>query len=486
MVKRFGYETPKLNARERRKFLRFVTLWCRHNLNSLTDSEIPTFEEWLEATPYSSARKDELTKVWDKRNRRYSAKRFSMVKCFIKDETYEEYKYPRLINSRVDEAKCYFGPVVQAVSDELFSRPEFIKTIPVPDRPKFIRDLLLSSGLDDDYIFTDYTAFEAHFIPEVMDITQFVLFKHMLKGTQLENEWLSNYRRTMAGTNHLQFKFFRASIKGCRMSGEMDTSLSNGFANLMLFLYVVSKKHGRAVGVVEGDDGLFRVSPSSAAPTKEDFEQLGFTIKIGHTRELSEASFCGQVYDMDDLLVVTNPLEVIARLGWTSKKYVGASYTTRMQLLRARGYSLVYQYKGCPLLEILGRRILHLTEGVQLSERIFFNMDSWERAKLRAATNASLPDFCPPGLRTRQLVEKLYSIPMAEQYELEEQFANLELGKCVMPCLDRVPSSWKDYYNEYSTTWRCDDPAWLLKPENKFLSRLASVQNCRKFVASCN
>jgi hypothetical protein len=468
MVKRFGYKTPKLDPKMRRRFRRFVELWLRHNMVSLTDVDVPTFEEWLEATPYSAARKAELKSVWDKRGRVYCKKRFRRVKSFIKDETYEEWKYPRLINSRVDEAKCYFGPVVQAVSDSLFSRHEFIKTIPVPDRPKYIRDLLMSSGVDSDYIFTDYTAFEAHFVPEVMQITQFLLFRYMLKGTS-RGEWLKNYEETMAGTNVLQFKAFTAMIEGTRMSGEMDTSLSNGFANLMLFLFLVSENGGRAVGVVEGDDGLFRVSPSSAAPTKDQFAQLGFTIKIGTTKELSEASFCGQVYDMTDLVVVANPLEIIARLGWTSKRYVGSKMTTRLQLLRARGYSLVYQYSGCPLLESLGRRILFLTEGIVISRKVFSNLDAWERAKLFAATSMKLPVYKEPGERTRHLVHKLYGISLDEQLVLEEHFAALELGRYDMPCLDRLPECWKDYFSDYSNTWKTNDPAWLLKPEARLL-----------------
>jgi len=482
--KRFGYGTPKLNRALKRRFGRFVSSWLKHNFNPLTTADIPSFEEWLQNTPYSASRKEELRKVWEKfLADGANTSTFGNVKSFIKDETYPEYKYPRIINSRIDAAKCYFGPAVQAVSDVLFKRSEFIKTVPVPERPAVIRDTLLDSGLCEDYVFTDYTAFEAHFIPEVMELTQFLLFKHALSASPEHKNWLRVYMNTMGGCNNLQFKHLSAKIMGTRMSGEMDTSLSNGFANLMLFLFCAKIKGATSVkGFVEGDDGLFRVSPASAAPTAEDFAELGFTIKIEHTRHLSEASFCGQVYDMTDLIVVTDPKEVLARLGWTNKRYVRANNSTRMQLLRARAYSLVYQYNGCPLLAVLGRRLLELTEGVTIGDKVYQNLDQWERAKLVAATSVKLPAPIEPGNNTRQLVHRLYGLDIPEQLDLERRFSTIDLGMHPMPV--DCPEPWIDYYDRYSVGYYNDDPCWLLKDETWFLNVLSQFPNCRRFVES--
>lgn len=482
--KRFGYGTPPINRAILRRFRRFVRAWLKHNMNPLTDADIPSFEEWLESTPYGASRKEELRRTWIQFIADGMPKKtFSKVKSFIKDETYGEPKYPRIINSRIDAAKCYFGPVVQAVSDRLFSRPEFIKTVPVPDRPAVIRDLLLDASLDEDYVFTDYTAFEAHFISEVMEATQFELFKYMLSGTTCRKEWLSTYYTTMAGTNELTFKLVTISLLATRMSGEMDTSLSNGFANLMLFLFTAAVRGATSVkGVVEGDDGLFRVSPARCAPTKQDFADLGFTIKIEHTKHLSEASFCGQVYDMTDLIVVTDPKEVICRLGWTNKKYVRANKNTLLQLLRARGYSLVYQYNGCPLLDVLGRRILDLTTGVELSEKIYTNLDQWEREKLRAAVAAGIPPPREVGANTRQLVDKLYGISVPEQEKLEHWFSEIDLGLHDIPFV--TPKAWQDYYDSYSLAYYNEDPCWLNRDETLYLGQLAKFKNCSRFVES--
>lgn len=493
ICKRFGYGTPKLDRKTKRQFRRFIQLWLKRNMVPLVDSDIPSLEEWLEKTPYSQGRKVELLDVYHKWcEDGMNFELFRMVKSFIKDETYPEWKFPRIINSRVDPAKCYFGPAVQAVSDRMFDVkqeydtkfPWFIKKVPVPDRPMVIRDALLSADSNEDYIFTDYTAFEAHFVKDVMDVTQFELFKYMLKNTAGFREWFDVYKDTMGGTNKMAFKHFSAQIEATRMSGEMDTSLSNGFANLMLFLFVAYSKGATSVkGFVEGDDGLFKVSPASATPTEEDFAKLGFTIKIGHTKKLSEASFCGQVYDMTDLKVVTDPIEVILRLGWTNKKYVMANDKTRMQLLRSRGYSLVYQYQGCPILDVLGRRILELTEGVVIEDRILNNMDQWEREKLRAAMAAKLPEYQQPGQATRDLVARLYGVSIEKQLQLEKEFSSINLGVHDNPFED-VPQSWTDYYEKYSVGYFSQDPCWLVKSETEYLDRLKNLNCCSAFISS--
>jgi len=465
----------------KRKLKRFTALWLKRNLKPLTDADIPSFEEWLEQCPYSSARKEELRRTWDKEGREPSTA-FKKVKSFIKDETYPEYKFPRLINSRVDSAKCYFGPIVQAVSDKLFALPWFIKKVPVADRPMVIRDALLREG--SEYVFTDYTAFEAHFTAEVMEMTQIALFKHMLKNCD-QSKWLQWYAKTMAGTNVITLKWFTMIIEACRMSGEMDTSCSNGFANLMIFLFLAHENGATNVaGFVEGDDGLFRVTPSSATPTKQQFADLGFTIKIGITPNLSEASFCGQVYDMDDLVVVTDPVEVLARFGWTNKRYTQCSEKTAMQLLRAKGFSLTYQYNGCPLLSVLGRRILELTEDVEISDRVVNCMDQWEKSKYLEA-RSNLPEEKPVGDNTRSLVERLYGVSIADQLKLEDQFRVIEFGLHPLPHQLAAHSSWTDYFERYSLCYKATDPSWLLKTETKYVKKLQIRYGfLRKFISS--
>lgn len=479
--KRFGFKPPAVSRKFKRRFTRFVDLWLKRNLTPLTKADTPSFEAWLSNTSYTESRKAQLLQVWNDCGRKLSLREARKVKSFIKDETYPEYKYPRLINSRIDAAKCYFGPVVDAISSQLMSQPWFIKYIPVSQRPEVLRDTLLQDG--QDYIFTDYTSFEAHFTPEVMDMVQFRLFRHMY--AKVDHAWYVKYKCVMAGRQCLQFKDVNVELMGTRMSGEMDTSLSNGFCNLMTFLFVASELNGATdvVGFVEGDDGLFRVTPKRSAPTKEQFADLGFTIKIGVTNELSEASFCGQVYDMEDLIVVTDPKEVIARVGFTNKQYVGAREHTRMQLLRAKGYSLVYQYRGCPCLQALGLRILELTAGTIINPKVLSQMDQWEKDKMMHALSTPIQPI-EPGRNTRSLVERLYGVTVEQQLRFESMVSKLKFGLHPVPFASQMDPSWHSYYQNYSSTIRHADPCWLVCPENKYLDMLAKFQNLSSFVES--
>lgn len=477
IIKRFGYKPPQPNRKLRRGFIRFVDLWLKRNLKPLHDADVPGFESWLESTPYSMARKQELRRVWDKESREPQWKKWRVVKSFIKDETYPEYKYPRLINSRVDSAKCFWGPLVDAVAKRLFENPWFIKNTPVAERPFVISDRLEKPGAT--YVCTDYTAFEAHFTPEIMSMIQDRLFFHMYKSTSYYLDVRRFCTEVLAGTNKCRFKFLTCKVRGVRMSGEMDTSLSNGFSNLMLFLYV-SWRNGLVIddtsrpaqvrGFVEGDDGIFVVDLPPLAPRSEQFADLGFTIKIVTTKNFNEASFCGQLYDPVERVVVTDVIDALCRFGWTNKKYVNASDQTRLQLLRAKGFSFYYQYNGCPILAALGQRILELTQDVTIEQRIIDNMDLWEKEKFLSFQKLDLPAYKEPGIETRRLVEKLYNIPVSQQLLWEDIIRTSPLGPLCLPGLE-VNADWEDYGTRYQT-YSIQEPIWLLRPEDAYKARL--------------
>jgi len=488
--KRSGFQPPVPCQETLKKFTRFVRLWLKKDsgFKPLTNDTLMSFEEWIAGVDYPEARKNELKRIWTESDgkvpikiHRRDRRNWNTIKSFIKDETYPEYKYPRGINSRVDIAKCFFGPIVQSISDVVFKNPYFIKKIPVCDRAVYITERLLREGAL--YDFTDATSFEASFTPQLQMTAEYELFKFFCKDTHLWNDLRHFLVSIKAGKNKCQYKHISVTMDGVRMSGEMDTSLSNGFFNLMAYLFLSYQNgadHRQIVGFVEGDDGLFRSTGYS--PSLEDYARLGVLIKIGQTRQLSEASFCGQVYDIFDRVVVTDPVEVLARLGWTNKKYVNASPKTLLQLLRARGFSLVYQYAGCPLLDVIGRRILELTNGVDIEERIFYGMDAWEREKLRAATAGTLPPVRPVGPDTRALVEKLYGISIETQLDLEASFRKLELWQPFNLGPVGLPVVWENFYETYSWKFNELDPSWLNRSSVSYVRELMKFPQVHKAI----
>lgn len=473
-LKRMGYKPPPRNRQYKRLFAKFVYRWCKQHLQPLTDTDIMTVPEWLESTDYSSARKTELLELWTRNQKQPNRKVLQKVKMFIKDETYPEYKYPRLINSRVDIAKCLFGPLVAAVSSRVFSLPQFIKTVPVNQRPQVLIDNLLLEG--EDYEATDYTSYEAHFDEHTMAITQKILFKHMVStcGPEMKSR-AKLFLSTVSGINRIVGKLISFNIRATRCSGEMDTSLDNGFTNAMNIEFLAWLNGCSVKYFVEGDDGIARYYPPEKAPKEQQFKDLGYLIKIVKSKDLSDLSFCGQVFDVDEKIVVTDVSEQCYRLGWTNSRYVCANHDTLKQLLKARGYSLCYQYNGCPILGVLGRRILELTHDVTIENRIIDNYDLYHKKLLTEALK-NVPEAISPGPNTRLLVERLYGVPVEQQLEIEQRISTMQLGAQTLGLPH--PPVWKEYLDKYSSTVLDTDPCWLLKPEHEYMSYIKTFANC--------
>jgi len=171
------------------------------------------------------------------------------------------------------------------------------------------------------------------------------------------------------------------------MSGEMCTSLGNGFTNLMLALFIASLRHGHLEGYVEGDDGLFA---TDFELTKEDYLNLGFTMKnVDEVFHPGWASFCGMLFG-DSLQIVRSPRRFLENFGWTHSAVHGGE-KVMLGLLRAKALSAVYETPHCPIVSVLARRALHHTRGVTPR----FVNDGFHNTELVPRDESKLPKFAP-------------------------------------------------------------------------------------------
>jgi len=429
-------------------------------------------EAWLEKTNYPLWRKVELLEKWGKMTHiRDKKNKYFECKSFMKDETYPEFKYPRAINSRSDEFKCYVGPIFKLIEEAVFRLDWFIKKIPVAERPEFIRRKLLRNG--GIYKATDYTAFEANFRKKLMEVCEFELYDFMTSHLPTGKDFMSIIREALLGTNKCVFKYFDVFVKATRMSGEMCTSLGNGFSNLMFMLFMCDYIGTKDVdGVVEGDDGLF--TGHGPWPTEEDFAQLGLMLKMETHSELSEASFCGLIFDTEELINVTDPLEVLSSFGWTSGVYCRSRRSKLNALLRAKALSVAYQYSGCPILTALARYGLRVTRGYDVRPLLEQDrtMSLWYREQLLEALRHPVL-LREPGPRTRLLVEKKYGISVETQLAVEKYLDQKnDLEPISSPYLiNLIPVQWKHYSDKYVMTAKGKDKNW---------SRPAAFHTCRQ------
>lgn len=420
VTKRMMGKMPKASKPMLKKLKKFAKNWLEQHCTPLSPDSDLSFEKWIESRPYPEWRKQELRQTYESMVKGGLPKEYRKVKLFMKDECYGEYKHARGIYARCDEFKILFGPLVSAMEDDMYKNPEFIKYVPVVDRLIYIEELLQTSTELD--ATTDYKSFEMSFVEEIMRALDRVMFKFYTK--YLDCKLYADIIDSLMDWNVIINKFFVFLIKARRMSGEMNTSLSNGFANLMVNKFLCLEKGcGEIRIVVEGDDGRMK-SATGRYPTPADYEELGFNIKIEIHADGNRASFCGIVYDRDERINVTDPREVLASFGWATQRYARARKGRLLDLLRSKALCFLHQYPGAPVIQSLAEYGLRMTRSRDI--RHFVKNDrtlsNWEREQFQAALD-NRPIARPVGPNTRILVEEMYGLSVETQIQIENYLA---------------------------------------------------------------
>jgi hypothetical protein len=426
--KRLLREVPQPQPELLLQLKQFTQRYLEANLSRV---HVPDFETWLASTAYNEARKNELRTVKEELHGGFPTKRqCSHIDTFVKTESYTELKHCRMINSRSDYFKVISGPVFKAIEDEVYRLHPFIKHVPVPERPALIAALLKHGRR---YYQTDYTAFESHFVRPIMEALELQLYDYCLADYP---ELARLIRRTISGTNCMRTRSgCHATVEARRMSGDTCTSLGNGFSNLMLTLFLIDQKGGMYDGFVEGDDGLFSTDVPLSA---EDFKALGFTIKIEEITDPRFGSFCGMVF-AEGNQIIKSPLKFLSTFGWTSS-FIDAGDKVMKQLLRAKALSACYEAPHCPILGIMARRALIITEGVVPR----FVNDGYHVPH----DSASIPQFNPlPS--TRVLFAQLFGVSVEAQLSAEQAILVGDYASAGLILSSIVPEDMLFYASNY-------------------------------------
>lgn len=365
------------------------------------------FSSWIESRKgYNEQRKQQLRDAYlalhggppTKRQRQH-------IDTFVKSEYYPCNKHARMINSRSDAFKAWAGPWIHAAENIVYSfYPEFIKHTPVPERPKKIADMAQAGRR---YFATDFTAFESHFIPELQHAVENQLLLHLLR----DNVYRQYIVDTNSGWNNMRTRSgHRARIQGRRMSGDLWTSLGNGFTNLMLAKFIAFKKGGCVDGFVEGDDGIFS---STVELTEKDYKDLGFTIKIEEVDDPCHASFCGMVFSQD-YQIIRDPIKFLQGFGWTLSCINGTN-ATMLELLKAKSLSTLFETPSCPIVSLFAARALDHCGDVKPR----FIDDGYHQP--------GRGSYVEPSLSTRQLFSDVYGISIDVQLKVEQLILDSKL-----------------------------------------------------------
>jgi hypothetical protein len=466
--KRFALKPPRAEPGYLDKFALFVQRFCKKKLKPLLPDVDTSFETWIESTPYPEYRRAELTQINKSVNTIWEDKKYFDCKMFPKDEPHETYKHIRNINSRSDQFKCKVGPIFKLIENEVYMLHHFIKHVPCVKRPDYIYNILYREGAV--YYPTDYTAFESLFVAELMESCEFILYDYMTKDLPEHEEFMRLMHEVLAGKFKSINKFFTVEVSATRMSGEMCTSLGNGWTNLMAMLFLCEELGSEVDGVVEGDDGLFSIV--GRAPTVKDFAKLGLIIKMETVLNLNHASFCGCVFDIGDRINITDVVYVLITFGWTTQRWSNSREQVLKELLVCKAYSLLFQYRGCPILQSLAMYILRCTGNFEAKVRksLFYpkkGMNLYERynsfpvfkevgitfAKFERLSPIPVPE------NTRMLVEQLFKVPIYLQLKMENYFDNTnEIKPFSFPeLLPFCHDDQIDYYQKYCRSVNMSD-----------------------------
>lgn len=466
VLKRMGAKLPDIKHLDYyQRFSSFVKRKVAVSFDVLPGDVDVTFETWIRRTNYPEWRKQELRTVYENlvsyyelneiehRNNKVSLLHF-MINIFCKDECYNDFKAARGIFARDDIAKVTFGPWFKCIEDIVYQHPAFIKHIPVAERAKYIFDVVCREGAV--YLQSDYSNFEGHFTKERQLNCEFLVYDHIMNGVSGWEDMREFMIRVLTGINRCDSKHFKVKIPAKRMSGEMNTSLGNGLFNWLNMSFMFEELfNAEAPGVVEGDDGLFAHfgTEDDAELIGKWFEENGCRIKLNVFSDVSDASFCGLLFDEYDKEIITDPYKVLAKFGWTTKQYSKANNKTISHLIRAKAMSTLVSYPACPIISELAKLGMRLTAGYDVRKYIDRKgINNYERDQLiYAVSNWKQYLHRTVGMRTRIKFAELFGISIDAQLQTEKYLRGINsFQPIILPHIALLaPTSYTTYWEKY-------------------------------------
>lgn len=386
------------------------------------------FDDWIDNSKYTLKRKNHLRECAEMfLAGQIDPKHILVCKSFIKKEFYDQFKEPRIINSRSDTFKAIVGPYIHAI-EKLIYDEHYIKHL----KPDEIATKMNTMSQEHQFVYeTDYSSFEGSFSTFTQTHVELALFKHCLHNYP---SIVSLIEKCYTNPNILVYKrFMKCKFFGSRMSGDMWTSLANGFTNnclVQFFAHKARQQNGcfRYDYIVEGDDGFictdFPLKFELAAP-------LGFQLKCEQKFDKNDVSFCGicefqgtLVPDIKRILNHYGYAHSVSIVSATLRKTKRARKVLK-DMLHSKALSLLAQSKGIPVLQSIAQQQLKL--GGHFNPRY---VDWWEN-EVYDFTDLSSLKAMPITDEMRSFVAKRFEIPVQMQIEIEE-----ELRTCKDACYD--------------------------------------------------
>jgi len=360
-----------------------------------------------------------------------------LVQSFIKDEGWEKYKAPRMINSYSDLLKVILCRLCKSIDKATFNGKITSKWFVKGKAPKEWPQMLLDAFSTFPVIETDYTAFESHMRHERAELIMH-WFQHMTSQLDVPFE-MELIRRCVQGVNKCQSSGVTIEVEQRLMSGALWTSSANGVLNLCLMSYfyslaqtgstdietLVKNSIANFRGFCEGDDGI----TLDVGQDETILKDYGLILDFERRSSFAEANFCGVTCDPGELTVLADPRKTLRNFFLLPKQYIGAKLPKLAGLLRAKALSTKYNYGNCPIIGALADWVLRVTRHYST-----ISIDAYKDEFVKIAEREKVWEHkSSPTPGSRVAMYTAFGIDPESQMILERILENCDTLVCQLP-----------------------------------------------------
>jgi len=394
--------------------IRMATFKLFEQVGPLTDADIPSVEHWLSlcqgwAAAVRERRLEEyLTLGLDQQITNF----YLQTDEFTKVEMLTDFKAARGIYAGSDQTIVQTGPTLWAICGKLlcitkkYMRPEEV-----------VSAMKKKLGGFGCFVCTDHTSWEAHIKARLARLTELTLYRLMTKSLTGGARFMMWIETMMTQIRHCSSFAFDAFVN-CRMSGDYDTSVGNTIVNWCVMSAIAHRfGNDNLQGFVEGDDGIF--GWVGRVPGADEFERItreyGVTLKAEFHTKLGECSFCQLFFDEESDDLVIDPIKALVKASNSLSPMAKGSDKLALELLRGKAYSSLALAPSCPMTSAWAEMVLRLTAGLnaRYDRRDWYKANEILHLDLEHACSKPIPDS------SRELVSKLFDVPVSEQMEFE-------------------------------------------------------------------
>jgi hypothetical protein len=287
---------------------------------------------------------------------------FSNPKIFIKAETYDSLKDPRIIAPLDPTVQVRMYPYVYPLQDKLHAAkwfafgcsPDLLATrIAAMSRDAAIRQLVC--------IETDMSRYDGSITPNMRVLENMIYERAFGRDSQI----LKLTPMTCG------FKTQGKSTGGARSSGAPDTCLMNSYLN-MFMLYNAIGEDAFNWSVVGGDDGICFADPAKIPAVERSAKECGFTLKCLVRQPGEPFSFLARYFQWGGRDSICDPARTMLKIHISScanlpQRYHLTRYYEKLHPLRLSDGNtpVVGEYIADELLRISGAKLIQVPDAYQ-------------------------------------------------------------------------------------------------------------------------